>query len=199
MQMMEPYTSMRSVLVIQNIGALLQPQLQLCMVLLPLQPLSLGNWKLVSKMSWSYFCSCCVSPPPTPYLHVCFGQFFKLNFQISGDKMAGLAKFFLSIGIPGRTDDIYIQLESLSCLENNRQVNCFSDPRKLMCFLFIEFIFLKAPTLWVLLFSVSGLLVTMIFCLNILVFLCLRYDIWQHSLIQKYVHWSSNYWLVGCM
>ncbi|CAL9199043.1 dolichyl-diphosphooligosaccharide--protein glycosyltransferase subunit 2 isoform X1 [Musa acuminata AAA Group] len=42
------------------------------------------------------------------------------KLEISGDKMAGLAKFFLSIGIPGRTNDIYIQLESLSCLENNR-------------------------------------------------------------------------------
>ncbi|THU53300.1 hypothetical protein C4D60_Mb10t12970 [Musa balbisiana] len=54
------------------------------------------------------------------------------KLEINGDKMVGLAKFFLSIGIPGSTNDIYIQLESLSCLENNRQVNCFSDPGKLM-------------------------------------------------------------------
>ncbi|KAJ8479209.1 hypothetical protein OPV22_022936 [Ensete ventricosum] len=42
------------------------------------------------------------------------------KLKINGDKMVGLAKFFLSIGVPGSTNDIYIQLESLSCLENNR-------------------------------------------------------------------------------
>ncbi|CAL9100167.1 unnamed protein product [Musa textilis] len=42
------------------------------------------------------------------------------KLKINGDKLVGLAKFFLSIGVPGRTNDIYIQLDSLSCLENNR-------------------------------------------------------------------------------
>ncbi|XP_072951546.1 dolichyl-diphosphooligosaccharide--protein glycosyltransferase subunit 2 [Typha angustifolia] len=42
----------------------------------------------------------------------------KLN--IPGDKMLGLANFFLSIGLPGSTTDFFNQIESLSCLENNR-------------------------------------------------------------------------------
>lgn len=43
--------------------------------------------------------------------------------QIQGDKILGLAKFFLSIGIPGSSKDLFNQIDSLSCLEKNRQVN----------------------------------------------------------------------------
>ncbi|KAJ6811501.1 dolichyl-diphosphooligosaccharide--protein glycosyltransferase subunit 2-like [Iris pallida] len=43
----------------------------------------------------------------------------KLN--IPGDKILGLAKFFLSVGIPSSTKDLFNQIDSLSCLENNRQ------------------------------------------------------------------------------
>ncbi|CAL9165647.1 dolichyl-diphosphooligosaccharide--protein glycosyltransferase subunit 2-like [Musa acuminata AAA Group] len=42
----------------------------------------------------------------------------KLN--IPGDKMLGLAKFFLSIGVPGSTKDSFNQIDALSCLESNR-------------------------------------------------------------------------------
>ncbi|OAY67978.1 Dolichyl-diphosphooligosaccharide--protein glycosyltransferase subunit 2, partial [Ananas comosus] len=43
------------------------------------------------------------------------------NLNIPGDKILGLAKFFLSIGVPGTTKDFFNQIDSLSCLENNRQ------------------------------------------------------------------------------
>ncbi|XP_010934313.2 dolichyl-diphosphooligosaccharide--protein glycosyltransferase subunit 2 [Elaeis guineensis] len=42
------------------------------------------------------------------------------RLNIPSDKMLGLAKFFLSIGIPGSTKDLFNQIESLSCLKNNR-------------------------------------------------------------------------------
>ncbi|KAH0454391.1 hypothetical protein IEQ34_016315 [Dendrobium chrysotoxum] len=45
----------------------------------------------------------------------------KLN--IPGNKILGLAKFFLSIGVPGSSKDLFHQIESLSCLENNRKVS----------------------------------------------------------------------------
>lgn len=45
---------------------------------------------------------------------------WKLNFQIPGTKMLGLAKFLLSIGVPGTPKDLFNQIESLSCIENNR-------------------------------------------------------------------------------
>lgn len=41
--------------------------------------------------------------------------------QIEGDTVLGLAKFFLSIGIPGSSKDFFYQVESLSCFEKNRQ------------------------------------------------------------------------------
>nr|CAB3475188.1 unnamed protein product [Digitaria exilis] len=47
----------------------------------------------------------------------------KLN--IPGEKILGLAKFFLGIGLPGSTKDCFNQIESLSFLENNRQVVFF--------------------------------------------------------------------------
>ncbi|MQM02164.1 hypothetical protein Taro_034926 [Colocasia esculenta] len=43
----------------------------------------------------------------------------KLN--IPKDKIVGLAKFFLSIGTPGSPKDFFYQIDSLSCLESNRQ------------------------------------------------------------------------------
>ncbi|KAF3773392.1 Dolichyl-diphosphooligosaccharide--protein glycosyltransferase subunit 2 [Nymphaea thermarum] len=42
----------------------------------------------------------------------------KLN--IPGEKILGLANFFLSIGIPGSGSDLYLQLDSLAVLDNNR-------------------------------------------------------------------------------
>uniref|UniRef100_A0A453G9A6 Dolichyl-diphosphooligosaccharide--protein glycosyltransferase subunit 2 n=3 Tax=Aegilops tauschii subsp. strangulata TaxID=200361 RepID=A0A453G9A6_AEGTS len=42
----------------------------------------------------------------------------KLN--IPGEKILGLAKFFLGIGLPGSAKDCFNQIESLSLLENNR-------------------------------------------------------------------------------
>jgi oligosaccharyltransferase complex subunit delta (ribophorin II) len=42
----------------------------------------------------------------------------KLN--IPGEKILGLAKFFLGIGLPGSAKDYFNQIESLSFLENNR-------------------------------------------------------------------------------
>uniref|UniRef100_A0A1D1Z7Q7 Dolichyl-diphosphooligosaccharide--protein glycosyltransferase subunit 2 n=1 Tax=Anthurium amnicola TaxID=1678845 RepID=A0A1D1Z7Q7_9ARAE len=42
----------------------------------------------------------------------------KLN--VPKDKIVGLAKFFLGIGIPGSSKDLFYQIDSLSCLENNR-------------------------------------------------------------------------------
>lgn len=42
----------------------------------------------------------------------------KLN--IGGEKILGLAKFFLSIGVPGTTKDFFYQINSLASLENNR-------------------------------------------------------------------------------
>lgn len=44
------------------------------------------------------------------------------NLQIPGDKILGLAKFFLSVGIPGDAKDFFNQVYSLACLESNRQV-----------------------------------------------------------------------------
>jgi len=43
-------------------------------------------------------------------------------FQLPGDKILGLAKFFLGIGIPGDAKDFFNQVESLAFLETNRQV-----------------------------------------------------------------------------
>ncbi|XP_078154443.1 dolichyl-diphosphooligosaccharide--protein glycosyltransferase subunit 2-like [Carex rostrata] len=42
----------------------------------------------------------------------------KLN--IGGEKISGLAKFFLSIGVPGTTKDFFYQINSLASLESNR-------------------------------------------------------------------------------
>ncbi|XP_027349753.1 dolichyl-diphosphooligosaccharide--protein glycosyltransferase subunit 2-like [Abrus precatorius] len=42
------------------------------------------------------------------------------KINLSGDKILGLAKFFLGIGIPGDAKDFFNQVESLALLENNR-------------------------------------------------------------------------------
>ncbi|KAI3966355.1 hypothetical protein MKW92_049235 [Papaver armeniacum] len=52
------------------------------------------------------------------YLAVTSG---KIN--LPGDKMLGLAKFFLGVGVPLSAKDLYNQIDSLYNLENNRQEN----------------------------------------------------------------------------
>ncbi|GLT33065.1 hypothetical protein SLA2020_076840 [Shorea laevis] len=42
------------------------------------------------------------------------------SLNLPGDKILGLAKFFLGIGIPGDSKDFFNQIDSLACLENNR-------------------------------------------------------------------------------
>ncbi|WOK98820.1 dolichyl-diphosphooligosaccharide--protein glycosyltransferase subunit 2 [Canna indica] len=42
------------------------------------------------------------------------------KLKIPGEKMLGLAKFLLSIGVPGSPKDIFNQIDALSCIENNR-------------------------------------------------------------------------------
>jgi oligosaccharyltransferase complex subunit delta (ribophorin II) len=49
-------------------------------------------------------------------------MFWLCIFQLSGDTILGLAKFFLGIGIPGDAKDFFNQVESLSFLDSNRQV-----------------------------------------------------------------------------
>ncbi|KAL5155196.1 Dolichyl-diphosphooligosaccharide--protein glycosyltransferase subunit 2 [Glycine soja] len=44
------------------------------------------------------------------------------KINLPGDKILGLANFFLGIGIPGDAKDFFNQVESLALLENNRQV-----------------------------------------------------------------------------
>ncbi|MBA0790934.1 hypothetical protein Gohar_015548, partial [Gossypium harknessii] len=43
------------------------------------------------------------------------------NLNLPGDKMLGLAKFFLGICVPGDAKDFFNQIDSLACLESNRQ------------------------------------------------------------------------------
>ena len=45
---------------------------------------------------------------------------FGSNLQVPADKILGLAKFFLGIGIPGNAKDLYNQIDALACLESNR-------------------------------------------------------------------------------
>lgn len=42
------------------------------------------------------------------------------NLQLPGNKIFGLAKFFLGVGIPGNAKDLYNQIDALACLESNR-------------------------------------------------------------------------------
>ncbi|XP_071696739.1 dolichyl-diphosphooligosaccharide--protein glycosyltransferase subunit 2-like [Rutidosis leptorrhynchoides] len=41
------------------------------------------------------------------------------SLNIPEDKILGLARFFLGIGTPGNSKDLYYQIDALSCLENN--------------------------------------------------------------------------------
>ncbi|CAH9076662.1 unnamed protein product [Cuscuta europaea] len=42
------------------------------------------------------------------------------SLNIPGEKILGLAKFFLGVGIPGNGKDLYFQIDALACLEDNR-------------------------------------------------------------------------------
>ncbi|XP_059626037.1 dolichyl-diphosphooligosaccharide--protein glycosyltransferase subunit 2 isoform X2 [Cornus florida] len=42
------------------------------------------------------------------------------TLNLPGNKILGLAKFLLGIGIPGDAKDLYHQVDALACLENNR-------------------------------------------------------------------------------
>ncbi|RAL42188.1 hypothetical protein DM860_011971 [Cuscuta australis] len=42
------------------------------------------------------------------------------SLNIPGEKILGLAKFFLGIGIPGNEKDLFYQIDALACLEDNR-------------------------------------------------------------------------------
>ncbi|KAK9287577.1 hypothetical protein L1049_015998 [Liquidambar formosana] len=49
-----------------------------------------------------------------------FAAVTSANLNLPGDKVLGLAKFFLGIGIPGNAKDLFNQIDSLYCLESNR-------------------------------------------------------------------------------
>jgi oligosaccharyltransferase complex subunit delta (ribophorin II) len=49
-----------------------------------------------------------------------FGSVVSGSLNLPGDKILGLAKFFLGIGIPGDSKDIFNQVDSLAHLESNR-------------------------------------------------------------------------------
>ncbi|CAI0386149.1 unnamed protein product [Linum tenue] len=49
------------------------------------------------------------------------------NLNLPGEKVLGLAKFFLGVGIPGGAKDFFNQVDSLACLESNRQVLSWND------------------------------------------------------------------------
>lgn len=42
------------------------------------------------------------------------------NLNLPGEKILGLAKFFLGVGTPGSAQDLYHQIDALNCLENIR-------------------------------------------------------------------------------
>ncbi|XP_024966535.1 dolichyl-diphosphooligosaccharide--protein glycosyltransferase subunit 2-like [Cynara cardunculus var. scolymus] len=42
------------------------------------------------------------------------------TLNIPEEKILGLARFFLGVGVPGNSKDLYYQIDALSCLENNR-------------------------------------------------------------------------------
>ncbi|CAN6879039.1 unnamed protein product [Brassica oleracea] len=43
------------------------------------------------------------------------------GLNLPGDKIVGLAKFFLGVGSPGDAKDFFNQIDALACLEDNRQ------------------------------------------------------------------------------
>ena len=58
--------------------------------------------------------------PTYLFSRMCFNT-SSLFLQLPGDKILGLAKFFLNIGVPGDAKDFFNQIDSLACLESNRQ------------------------------------------------------------------------------
>lgn len=51
---------------------------------------------------------------------VAFADVTSGKIDVSGDKILGLAKFFLGVGIPGNPHDFFNQIDALALLENNR-------------------------------------------------------------------------------
>ncbi|GER29677.1 glycosyltransferase subunit 2 [Striga asiatica] len=51
-----------------------------------------------------------------------FAEVTNESLNLPGEKILGLAKFFLGVGIPGSAKDLYYQIHALACLENIRQV-----------------------------------------------------------------------------
>ncbi|KAL8101174.1 dolichyl-diphosphooligosaccharide--protein glycosyltransferase subunit 2 [Apium graveolens] len=49
-----------------------------------------------------------------------FAHATSTSLNLPGDKISGLAKFFLGIGVPGNAKDLYYQIDGLACLESNR-------------------------------------------------------------------------------
>ncbi|KAK8960272.1 Dolichyl-diphosphooligosaccharide--protein glycosyltransferase subunit 2 [Platanthera guangdongensis] len=49
-----------------------------------------------------------------------FAEVASGRVNIPGNKVLGVAKLFLSLGVPGTIKDLFHQIEALSCLENNR-------------------------------------------------------------------------------
>ncbi|KAL0699194.1 hypothetical protein Bca4012_055316 [Brassica carinata] len=43
------------------------------------------------------------------------------GLNLAGDKIVGVAKFFLGVGIPGDAKDFFNQIDAVACLEDNRQ------------------------------------------------------------------------------
>lgn len=60
-----------------------------------------------------------------------------LVLQLSGNKILGLAKFFLGIGIPGNSKNFFNQMDSLACLDSNRQELAWIAP---MVFYLLHFL-----------------------------------------------------------
>ncbi|CAH2078395.1 unnamed protein product [Thlaspi arvense] len=55
------------------------------------------------------------------------------GWDLPGNKIVGLAKFFLGVGTPGDAKDFFNQIDALACLEDNRQ--CYFHA------LFMQFVF----------------------------------------------------------
>ncbi|XP_021756423.1 dolichyl-diphosphooligosaccharide--protein glycosyltransferase subunit 2-like [Chenopodium quinoa] len=51
---------------------------------------------------------------------VAFADVTSGKITVSGDKILGLAKYFLGIGVPGNSHDFFEQIDALALLENNR-------------------------------------------------------------------------------
>uniref|UniRef100_A0A166FZN8 Dolichyl-diphosphooligosaccharide--protein glycosyltransferase subunit 2 n=1 Tax=Daucus carota subsp. sativus TaxID=79200 RepID=A0A166FZN8_DAUCS len=58
-----------------------------------------------------------------------FATVTSANLNLPGDKISGLAKFFLGIGVPGNAKDLYYQIDALACLESNRRSTVISHTR----------------------------------------------------------------------